>query len=120
MELYAGSSSAESRSRDRSASTGVAKVATANAIASPRNRFIICPLRFTRCRTTYGFIPVANQARGVRRRGGAPPKERARPTYRTAGGRVRRGGGGAGPLPFLGCVCPPPEWEGGPQPSPRA
>src|SRR2546422_8873690 len=97
MELYAGSSSAESRSRDRSASTGVAKVATANAIASPRNRFIICPLRFTRCRTTYGFIPVANQARGVRRRGGAPAKGRGRLTHGTPRGGGPRGGGGGGP-----------------------
>src|SRR5947199_8647774 len=80
MELYAGLSSAESRSRERSASTGVAKAATANTTASPRNRFVICPLRYARCRTTYEFIPVANQARQVRRRGGHTPKERARLT----------------------------------------
>src|SRR5882724_7944966 len=94
MELYAGSSSAESRSRDRSASTGVAKVATANAIASPRNRFIICPLRFTRCRRTYGFIPVANQARGVRRRGGSTQKKRpGLPTAPPGGGSGAEVGG---------------------------
>src|SRR5205814_2601514 len=104
MELYAGLSSAESRSRERSASTGVAKAATANTTASPRNRFVICPLRYARCRTTYEFIPVANQARQVRRRGGHTPKERARLTWGRLGSDSRADVGGPARC-FLGAAA---------------
>src|SRR6266850_3773950 len=109
IELYAGLSSAESP-RERSASTGVAKAATANTIASPRNCLVICPpdSHVAKQRTGSSQSPIKRGGcagvAGPRQR-----RERALPLAPLVALPARRWVDW--PRCFLGAACPTPENE---------